>query len=195
MSYAAVSECLNHDTVAVHSFQKKFISQLKQKMGRPPSKVYYFSDGSSAQYKNFKNFSNVLYHEVDFGMKAEWHFFATAHGKGPCDGIGGTLKRLASKASLQGNVIETPHELFEFLQGNSPTVVIDYFTEEEYQKEKHELQERFQNSRPIPGTRKFHALRPALTPGYACVERFSGSGTAVEARVICSQNMCEGEMW
>ena len=28
-------------------------------------------------------------------------FLATSHGKGPCDGIGGTVKRLATKASLQ----------------------------------------------------------------------------------------------
>ena len=34
-------------------------------------------------------------------MEAEWHFFATSHGKSPCDGIGGTTKRLAARASLQ----------------------------------------------------------------------------------------------
>ena len=28
-------------------------------------------------------------------------FFATAHGKGPCDGLSGTIKRLARRASLQ----------------------------------------------------------------------------------------------
>ena len=28
-------------------------------------------------------------------------FFPTSHGKGPCDGMGGTAKRLAAKASLQ----------------------------------------------------------------------------------------------
>ena len=31
-------------------------------------------------------------HKIDFGMKAEWHFFATSHGKNGknvCDGFGG----------------------------------------------------------------------------------------------------------
>ena len=28
-------------------------------------------------------------------------FFANSHGKQPCDGIGGTVKRLTAKASLQ----------------------------------------------------------------------------------------------
>jgi len=37
----------------------------------------------------------------DFGIKAEWHFSATAHGKGACNGLGGSVKRLAARASLQ----------------------------------------------------------------------------------------------
>ena len=40
---------------------------------------------------------------MDFGIPAEWHFHATAHGKGPCDGIGEDLKRLAALASLQAS--------------------------------------------------------------------------------------------
>ena len=62
-------------------------------------------DGSAAQYKNQKIFINLCYHHSDFGVQAEWHFYATSHGKGPCDGIGGTVKRLAAKASLQREYI------------------------------------------------------------------------------------------
>ena len=29
-----------------------------------------------------KNFVTPCHHEEDFGMPAEWHFFATSHGKG-----------------------------------------------------------------------------------------------------------------
>ena len=44
---------------------------------------------------------NFCHQKDDFGVKAEWHFSATSHGKGPCDGLGGTVKRLAAHASLQ----------------------------------------------------------------------------------------------
>ena len=40
-------------------------------------------------------------HNQDFGAEAEWHFSATAHGKGSCNGLGATVKRLAARASLQ----------------------------------------------------------------------------------------------
>lgn len=54
---------------------------------------------------------NLRYHLKDFGLHAEWHLFASVHGKGPSDGLGGTLKRLAAKASLQGVLISTVEEL------------------------------------------------------------------------------------
>jgi hypothetical protein len=40
-------------------------------------------------------------HNEGLGVPAEWHCFATSHGKNACDGVGGTLKRLSAKASLQ----------------------------------------------------------------------------------------------
>ena len=44
-------------------------------------------------------------------------FFATSHGKNACDGVGGTVKRLAAHASLQRAKelqIIAPRQLYEF---------------------------------------------------------------------------------
>jgi hypothetical protein len=49
-----------------------------------------------------KIFATFYFTKKDFNVEAEWHFFATSHGKGLCDGIGGTVKRMARRASLQG---------------------------------------------------------------------------------------------
>jgi hypothetical protein len=62
----------------------------------PLKEIVYFSDGSAAQHKNRKNLLNITFHNENFGVPADWHFFATSHGKNACDGIGGTLKRLAA---------------------------------------------------------------------------------------------------
>ena len=43
-------------------------------------------------------------------------FFATSHGKQPCDGIGCTVKQLVSNASLQrinNSQILNPHDMFQ----------------------------------------------------------------------------------
>ena len=44
---------------------------------------------------------NLCYHQIDYDINAEWNFFTTSHGNSPCDGAGGTMKRLAEHSSLQ----------------------------------------------------------------------------------------------
>ena len=101
LCFVVISESLHHDTIAVFQFQKTLLSYLKEVLPRKPKKIIYFSDGAASQYKNRKNFLNLCCHKSDFGINAEWHFSATSHGKGACDGVGGTVKRLTAKASLQ----------------------------------------------------------------------------------------------
>ena len=60
------------------------------------NRIVYFSDRCAAQYKNCTNFVNLGNHESNFGSSAEWNFFATSYGKGPCDGVGGVLYWQAS---------------------------------------------------------------------------------------------------
>ena len=77
------------------------INIIKQKVNPDIEKVHYLSDGFDGQYKNKKHFLNWCPHEMDFNVDCVWNFFATSHGKSPCDGNSGTVKWLATKASLQ----------------------------------------------------------------------------------------------
>ena len=45
-----------------------------------------------------------MYREHDFNLKADHHFFATSHGKSPCDWIGETIKREAANTNLRATV-------------------------------------------------------------------------------------------
>ncbi|GBM11201.1 hypothetical protein AVEN_93277-1 [Araneus ventricosus] len=62
---------------------------------------YSVIDESTTQYKNKKNFLNFCFHEEDFKVKGDCYFLVTEHGKGSCEGIGDSIKRLAPCASLQ----------------------------------------------------------------------------------------------
>ena len=93
-------------------------------------------------------------HKKDFGVKAEWHFFATSHGKNACDGVQGTIKRLAAHVSLQRtihNQILNQHQLYDFAKSEIPgitcffiDVVSKFWTS------------RYENARPFRGGRKNH---------------------------------------
>ena len=82
VSYVVISDCLHHDTVAVHLFQRYFIAFLKELL---PVRLHpiYFSDSAASQYKNGKNFLNLCQHQ-------RMAFFRHFTWKGACDGLGGT---------------------------------------------------------------------------------------------------------
>lgn len=72
-SYVVISDCLDHTTAAVSTFQQVLMDQLKVDMPLVEH-VHYFSDGAASQYKNRKNFANLCYHKEDFSLDATWHF-------------------------------------------------------------------------------------------------------------------------
>ena len=85
------------------------------------------SNGSAGQYKNFKNFANNLHQSDDFGLDCEWNFFATSHGKNTCDGIGGTVKWLVPRASLQSPLegqILSVRQLFDWRMCNIQHITV-----------------------------------------------------------------------
>ena len=143
----------------VFSIQKILITFLL-KDNYPLKTIFYFTDGGPQHYKNKYNFFNLINHNKDFGIRAEWHFHATAHGKGVCDGIGGNIKRLAARASIQGVEILDAKSLFSFIQKNIVTVKPFYVQKAEYDSSKIFLTDRFSSAKTIPGTHKFHAFLP-----------------------------------
>lgn len=161
-SFIIISDCLEHDANTVYAFQTKLISFLKKKY-ETIAKITYFSDGAAPQYKNKSNFSNLAHHFEDFGIQAEWHFFATSHGKSPCDGVGGTLKRLATQASLQKPIsdqITSPQKLYQWAIRENFKMNFEFCSISEVKRKKRFLTKRFSNTQSIAGTRSHHAFIP-----------------------------------
>jgi hypothetical protein len=106
---------------------------------------------------------NLLFHEKDFEIVAEWHFYATAHGKGACDGIGTNLKRGAKRASLQlssKNRILTAESLYEWAKNYCKETEVFYSSKDNYDKSVLELKPRLDTAKAIPGTLQYHAFIP-----------------------------------
>lgn len=86
-----------------------------------------------------KNFINLCHQAQDFNVLAQWHFFATSHGKTAADGVAGTLNQLATKASLQRpneNQILNVKQQYEFASNEIAGMKFFYVTNEEYNEEK-----------------------------------------------------------
>ena len=90
-SFMLVSDDLNHTKYSVYVYIEYIIKHLKQKV--PSIKALnVFTDGASSQFKQRYLFSNLHYWEDDHGLTITWNFFATSHGKGVVDELGGTVK-------------------------------------------------------------------------------------------------------
>ena len=118
-----MSDTREHTTTTVYAFLNVIIPYLQTQFPEM-KRIHYFTDGCAGQYKNKSNFINLCHHEEDFGLEGEWNFF-TSHGKSACDGIGGTVKRLLTKASSQRpytNPILTTEAIMEFCTANIPGI-------------------------------------------------------------------------
>ncbi|KAJ8665360.1 hypothetical protein QAD02_007022 [Eretmocerus hayati] len=188
-SYCAISDCLKHDSVAVYMYQKKLIELMRTRFGIL-LKMIYFSDGAPQQFKNKTAFGNLTYHYSDFQVVAEWHFFAIAHGKGPCDGLAGCIKRNAARASLQNHLNLNAKQLFERAKTAMKNVEFFYSSQDDYEGTKQFLEaERILFYKTVKGTQSYHAFVPLRDPpGHVLVKAISRSLESRSAKAIAESN-------
>lgn len=175
-----IAESLKHNYDAVYQFQQELFKYLKEKF-RHISKIFFFSDGAAGQYKNKKNFYQLCQYKKVHNFHVEWHFFATSHGKGPCDGIGGAFKRNATRASQQ--IIDQGHitnakELYDWAisktDAGKSNIIYRYCTAVEYKKVERQLSSKFAKVHSIEGTQKNHCYIP-INDKQIKVKRYSTS--------------------
>lgn len=189
-SLVIISDCNTHDSTAVNVFLK-IVTDFIKSLSNTAKKIFYFSDGAPQQFKNYKNFVNLYYHKEDFGINAEWHFFASYHGKGPCDGVGGTLKRGAARASLQlpfDKQISNPRELYQWAaqSNNLPKIEVRYSTIADYEKATENLNIRYSKAKTITGTQKYHCVIPN-TDGSLTMKLISCSNKTYSCKIFKRQ--------
>ena len=188
-SYCFLSDSTKHSTATVFSFLKVLLPSLKNSFPRL-LKIHYFSDGCAGQYKNKYNFTNLYHHFNDFGLAAEWHFFATSHGKSACDGIGGIVKRATATASLQrtiSNQILTPRDMFNFVKSHLPKIKTFFVSDQDVQATRSSLEERFSSAKVIVGTQRFHRFVPGQN-GILSVYETSDIAAEEEQKTIIKQS-------
>lgn len=106
---------------------------------------------------------NLMHHDKDFGVAAEWHCHATAHGKGASDGVGAVFKREAARASLlckPNNAIISFEKLVDWAKQNSKNIRILSYDEKEHKKTKRFLNKRFSEAPPVPDILRRHCFIP-----------------------------------
>lgn len=175
-----LSNSLKHDTASVYTIQNLLIPEIKKKV-ESVRKIIYVTDGAKQHFKNRFQIANLINHEDDFGVKAEWHFCATAHGKSCYDGLGAIFKREAFRASLVAkpkDAILTHDSLVNWAKHHFKNIKIFYFTSTEHEKFKRKLNRRFQNASPVPNILKNHSFQ-TLDDKKLLIKRYSNASEGI----------------
>jgi hypothetical protein len=158
-SFALTSDYLSHDKYAVDHFNKIIVRQLNARMNGSLKVIDMFSDGAAQHFKQKYSFVSATKLQDD-GIQVNWHFFATSHGKGAVDGIGGTVKRVVQAAIKTrrcnvSNALEYSECAKQLLD---KTTVIHVLSNEIISR-KDELDVLWSNVKSVPGTHDVHCIR------------------------------------
>ncbi|KAJ8668573.1 hypothetical protein QAD02_010236 [Eretmocerus hayati] len=115
------------------------------------------------QYKNKTNFLNLCHHRKDFGLDGEWHFCATSHGKGACDGLGGCSKRSGKKARSQrptSGQIQNVEDLVQWTNTWDSKIITLFIPNREIEESERFLDGRSELVKTVEGTTGYHCFGP-----------------------------------
>ncbi|CAC5408737.1 unnamed protein product [Mytilus coruscus] len=120
-----------------------------------------YRNSPTSQYRNKSIFDLINSCETKFSIRASWHYFECGHGKGPCDGIGGTTKRNADNAVKQGKLpFKTDMILWHgHLAVNQQVKLdIDTYQQRNLKNSRKESENRPKEIKPVKVTIKVHAV-------------------------------------
>ena len=140
--FVAVSDVLNHNAVSVDTILKQLISEIKM-LVPDIRRIHYLTDSPTSQHRNKSIFRLISTHEEEFGVQARWNYLESGHGKGPCDGLGASVKRSAEPVIKHGKVsIQNASYFFSYAQKTmeeGSKVKYIYYTQEDYDEAKSTL--------------------------------------------------------
>ena len=161
-SSVIVSDTLVHDKNVVATFMSTIVNQVVEKF--PQVKVIdIFSDGAASQFKNKYMFKYLCHLQELLGLQLQWHFFATSHGKGAVDGIGGSLKRLISCAvNSRTHKVKDAASFTAAARDNNTKIDVMEITTENIDSflSDGSIGELWMSVSPLKGTQGVHWLKP-----------------------------------
>lgn len=103
-SYVGVTSVTAHSVPTTFAFIKQLMNELKSLMPKLAT-LHFISDSPSSQYRNHTICALVARFPKLFGIHASWTWLEAGHGKGPCDGVGGGIKKKTDNLVLAGSII------------------------------------------------------------------------------------------
>ena len=164
-SHVFLSDSPAHNTSSILVILRKLNRMLSENIDT----IHYVTDSPPSQYRNRTMFHLIGNHEMLFRRKATWTYLEVGHGKGPCDGVGGTCKRQLRQAIKNEKVrIRNASEAVRYMKAKpGSSIEFQQYTPDEVEKAAMEVLE--MDAQGIPAIMKLHAVKSVADGGQVSV--------------------------
>ncbi|CAF4752823.1 unnamed protein product [Rotaria sp. Silwood2] len=156
-SYALPSLDVTHDKFVVSSALEIILNHLESVIPNV-KEINCFSDGAASQFKQRFHFRNLVRIANERRIDLSWHFFATSHGKGVVDGIGGTVKRLVWSSILASGVCRSAEDFIKLPMKETNKIVLIEIKISDINTSKAKLESIFKAVKTVSETQKVHSF-------------------------------------
>ncbi|CAF5100005.1 unnamed protein product, partial [Rotaria magnacalcarata] len=156
-SFALVSDNVTHDKYCVAVCLNTIITKLKQYLP-DLEEIVFFSDGAASQFKQRYLLQNMTRMMVEHTLKLSWNFFATSHGKGVVDAIGGMVKRMVWQEIMTKKQCRSATDFVRIAKTKTNTIILDEISQTEIDVAKLRLEQLFMATKSVKDTQKLHSV-------------------------------------
>ena len=156
-SRVVASDNLTHSKDTILAYMDVLLEEL-------PNSVTFlsvWSDGPASQFKNRFIASGIAALQEKHNIEIQWNFFYTSHGKGPVDGIGGSLKHHVWSKVLSRKCLVKDAESFVAAASGMRNVIVQEMKPKEItvRNEGLHVSAVFTQAKAISGIAKMHFLK------------------------------------
>lgn len=156
-SYVCISDELSHAAPTTFTFISAVIPHVKNLLPNLQL-VHFISESPSSQYRNKYIISLVAHFPILFNLHATWNWLEAGHGKGCCDGVGGSVKSKADNLVKAGSNIRNPKELASVLSSSDILPTVIYVPRKDIEKRRGQIEK--WDITQVKGIMKYHTVVP-----------------------------------
>ena len=195
-SFVIVTESSDHNRVTSMSSLKKVVELAEEKVDVTFDRIIVWSDGMGSQFRSrfvFRLLATILFRD----KLLSWFYNERHHGKGPMDGIGGTLKNVVyRKVKSKQVVIYEPKDFAKAASKFVPSVQTVYLPSESEITEPEDIE----SAPAIKDTLQVHKFERCVNDNGDCSIKFFKTAAEVEpfhvqwynasGRLMCDHIVC-----
>jgi hypothetical protein len=179
-SFVGISSERAHNAPTTFAFIRKLVPLVKQILPQL-STIHYITDSPVSQYRNKSITKIVANHSQYFpGVNSTWDYLEAGHGKGPCDGVGGAIKRYADIAVKKGEIIGNGEDFFQWAKDKNEKMSCIYVSHADVSIAERMLH----NATAVKGLSKCHSVRSYN--GYIHIRHMSCYNKCCEETPSCA---------